>query len=204
MSAVAEREPDVVVVDLDAMPTRDLRREQQQVKDEITEIKLQLGDPARRVGLGEDYPAWKRRAMLALMHKERERQEIHAVLKGREREREIARLQRRDVNRAKNEADKRAADERRAQRKAPPSRFIDDVAERRAAIVAAFTKDEGINGLLLRIAVAVHHITSDALPESVTRADRKAISELSDFLKAIYGSGVLAALKNGKLEGVEP
>lgn len=226
MAAEMQLGDDFEVVDLDALSVADLLREQATVKAEIVKIEAQLADPTREERLGpHEYRIWRRNALLAHAHFNRERLEIHGALKEQERfeakERATDRAQRHaeqtaEVVRQSAEARALRAKERavltaeererivsnsprRIASEAFMAQMREDRAHRLAAAREAIRGGGGFDGLLLRVAVAMHHLQrSDAEPpDTYDEGDREAVKAMNEYLRGVFGKRLQADIKNG-------
>lgn len=223
VAEMIRHDEDVEVVDLDAMTVEELVKEQADCWAEIQQIEAQLADPRRIFELGAtEYTAWRGRAVWALRHRKIELHDIAAALKAR-------RLADLEVERVRQQAQKEAEKHRIAaekwankiangwdpnapkkpKKKTSPGPFVSpeeierrtiDAKRRRALVVDALRGNGGADGLLIRMAVVVHHIQGGrGLPEDFPDECRQTLSDLSAYLKDLVGDSPLSAARTGRL-----
>lgn len=167
------------VIDLDSLTDDALRQEQLTIREQLTEIRAQLKDPVREQRLGLGYPAWRQRAVFAQMHLRQEWARVLAV----QRDRKIAFLEARRAAGLKSQGEQR---ERGRQR--------------RLAVQDALRGCGGAEGLLLRVAVVLHHILGDQdLPESLPPESHQTLRDMSDYLIDRFGERPVSEARAGRL-----
>lgn len=205
---------DVEVVDLDAMTAEELVKEQAACWAEIQMIEGQLGDPTRIYDLGaEAYADWRKRANWALRFRKIELHEIAAALT-------VRRLADIEAEKERRKAERAATAARKLQNKiengwrpykpvtksAPVvspeelERRTADARRRRALVVDALRGNGGADGLLIRVAVALHHLKGRGdLPADFPDECRQTLKDLSQYLKDLVGNGPLSGARAGTL-----
>lgn len=219
---VAEMVPthqDDEVIDLDAMTADELIAERALVWSEIQHIEAQLADPMRIYDLGADeYVVWRKRAVWALRYCKIDLRNVGDALMARR----LANLRESEERkRAEKEAERAAQKEQarlnrlangwdpNAPKKTPkvtPStpavspEELERRRQRRADVVVALQGNGGTDGLLLRMAVVLHHLTGGGdLPIDFPEECRQTLGDLSVYLKHRYGDGPVSAARAGRL-----
>lgn len=218
VTSVAEHEENGI--NMDAMTADELIAERMDVWAEITGIEAQLADPTRIMALGADeYVLWRKRAIWALRYRKLDLRNVGDALMARRlqdlRAREAEQKAARDAEKAAVAEQKRLnkiengwRPKGSAKKKDGPSipfeeqeRRRIDAQRRRGDVVAALQGKGGSEGLLLRMAVVIRHITlpGDDLPETFPDECRETLKEFSCFLKQRYGDSVVSAARTGRL-----